>query len=469
MRLDKKAEVGMTKIITIILISLVGVGAIGFGIVKYVQTTSTETKGPCTTDANCPSGYECVSGNCVKSAVASNYISFSQIAYKFDFQARDGSDAQDNEVDLDIDCFEYDADCNAGSKEDSYFDCSGVTPVKWDGDSNSASGVQITEKNLCKVGWYKFWSEFTAGNEETSIDDNCDTVSKGTDRDPYSSNSSDYVLMASGNQYVCTAVDTGEKEDAIPFAVLIEVPTKTNYESTSITDKTADVILKYKYHSDALTHSKTKVSIDCDDSDGNQPSMTDSSLNGFVDTSLTTAKTLSWVKCDLEVEITEDGYLLPLVNPLPDSDVEKGYLLVEPMGFNFTGSSTNCNSTGEDETGCNPKLSGSSVVYDTSAFINGIPYGGSTVCGVQMTSNSVTDAIINGNEYIYPEEATCLKNIKDDGATMTLPIKLSTVPVKYVSENNSDIYINTGEEVMDISVVTVLNSTGDVIGQDLTG
>jgi len=473
--MNNKGEMGFGKILGLFGVFALVVIVVGGLLINYNRTTEKKSMAEQEAIEEAKALAEQEAG--IEPDVTEDRISLSTMPYRFDFLAKD-IDGQDTDSDLDIDVYKWNAEDNADVKAQDYLDCAigktnfmgaVIEPLKWDGDIGGLQ-IKVTNKNLCDVNWYKVYNEYTSGNEETSIGKYLTKVTGGIDRDPKAGNSSQTTILNAGEMYVACAQDTSENTDLIPFCVLMEVPKTTNGDKQSIADEDYKVDLFYEYYSDAFTHSRTDFEIECEDSDTNQPTVTDAEFNGFIHSSLTTAKTLTWIKCDIKFRVTKDGYAFPVKNPLTTSQIEHGYLLVEPMGFNRTTGGAHCSnaSTDRGSTGCNPKMTGTSIVYDVSGLINGLPYASMTVCGQEITTDSTSDALQDeANEKLRPSDVSCLSNLWDE-SSFTIPVKLSSIVVKYASENNTDSYVNTGEEVAEFGLYGIINTT-DTINKDLTG
>lgn len=388
-------------------------------------------------------------------------------AYDVEFQmiAGDGSDAQDAEADLDIDILEWDASKNdqlagrSGSQPKYYLDCANAKPVKFDGEHTD---VDVPDSALCKVNAYKFWASFTAGDSETYLDDVL-TLTKADLDDVDGSGTMEYQLRA-GKTYLVTVTEgaDADEDDVVPFAFLLSSDTTTTLNRESLEDGSINVRFSRSYWSDAVAHSKIQVSGECEDNQGNDMNL-DSSLNGAISSSLTTATTIN-LDCDIDVEITEDGYALLMRNELAESESEKPYVKFIPFG------ESNDDNWIAYGTG---NLTGDVGYSSSDSASDQIIWEGSTACGVVLTDDSATDAVKYGDEKL--RDISCLVDLYDDNAKLTMPISITQVKVDYdASADGGDetVDANSGssaEDFFNITMIGMESSTAYVTGQTLSG
>ena len=406
---------------------------------------------------------------------------FNRYDVEFDFNAKDGSDAQDSESDLDIDCFVWDAsvqddlDSTGGGDNKGYVDCSGAQPMVMTGEETVYT---LSNKNFCTLNLYKFWqdSSFNAGDSETKLDDYLNLQAADIDPIDASGGTESIDGIPVKRTILCTVTEgaTADNEDVVPFAFLFTVePAKLPEQMASdINDGTTNFRIEYKYYSEAGAHSKLKISGDWEDDEGNSGDL-DSSLDGLIDSSLTTATTVSY-DGNIYVEIKEDGYAEPLVNPLATNNLEKAYLVMTPYGEDDGDESWveygNANLTGD------VPYSSSNVATDQ------IIWQGSSACGVTLTDDSGTDAVKMGDEKIY--EGSCfvsssttkdgITGIFDDDGELVIPFSIDEVKVDYDASTdgtNEQVDANSGsspEDLFDVDMVGLESST-DLIAQTISG
>ena len=400
--------------------------------------------------------------------------SFGRYTAKFNGIAIAG-DAQDSADDLDYDVFEWDPEANSDLKSKGWLDCSMATPAKFNGKDVD---IEIEQDNFCDINPYVFWqdSDFNAGNAEDKLDDYLIKVEADV-ADAQASSAGDVELTA-GKTYlvVLTEGATTDNEDVIPLAFLITSDTTTTSDEMvkSLQDGTLKPKFIVRYYSDAAdsAHNKIRLSGTWEDDEDNSGTL-DSSLDGAIDSSLTTATTIKW-DGTVELEITKDGYGIVLKNPLATSNLQKPYLVITPYGENVT--------------------NGSWVEYGTTGLTGDVPYNsgdttaaqiiwqGMTACGATITDDSSTDAVKMGDEKLY--DNVCFENaverrngvygIFDDGGKLEIDIHINEVKVDYDSSATADNEIVDGgsgsspEDFCDIDLVGV-HDTSDFLGQTLSG
>lgn len=397
--------------------------------------------------------------------------------YDFEMQttALDGSSAQDSEADVDIDLFEWNPEKNDDLVDDHYLDCSMATPARFDGTNTQ---IELQEKNFCDINPYKFWqdSNFYGGDSETKIDDHLILV-KADLKDVDDGTESNYAYhVAAGKTYLVTVTESAstDNEDIVPFAFLFTSAKETTFDPSEMENGNINVRFIAKYYSEAIAHSKKKVSGTYEDSEDNDGDL-DSGLAGIVDSSLTTATAVD-IDGNIELELSADGYALLLENPLAQSNSEKPYLVVTPYGL----------STGDgvewawEEYGTG-NLTGD-VGYGTTAVPSSdeIIWQAFDVCGITITDSSTSDAVKGGDEKQY--EPSCFTDASerkmgvyglfDDDAKLVIDYSIDTVTVDYdlaVNASNAQLDYASGsspEVIADIDLVSLQAST-DAIAQTL--
>jgi len=366
---------------------------------------------------------------------------------------------QDSEDDMDVDIFVWDADKNSDLLDKNYVDCSGAKPALHSGSSNQ---ITLAEENFCKLNVYKMWASWTAGDTETKFSEELSQAAKDLDDVDASAGTTSATLRANQVYLVTFAeVADGDEDDVIPMAFLMKSDGKTIFDPTEFENGNVNTRFNIKYYNDAAAASKVKIGGECTDSEDNNPTLT-SALNGLVDSSLTSATTID-VDCDIEVEVTKDGYGLFLYNELAQSNAEQAYLSIEPYGVNSTNAWVEYGGQG---------LTGD-IGFSATAANSSIVWQGMEACGEVITSDSSTDAVVMGNEKIYASSSNCLSdNVFDAGATVTIPIHIDSVKVDYdaaVDADDAQIDCASGsspEPFADINLVG-LESSSDMIGQTL--
>ena len=98
-----------------------------------------------------------------------------------------------------------------------------------------------------------------------------------------------------------------------------------------------------------------------------------------------------------------------------------------------------------------------------------------TICGAQVLGDDTSGdgSVVDGNTNLYIDELNCMKDLKDKGAEMKIPITLTNVgSVDYdasTNANNTILEANSGsssESIVDISFYSPLSSS-DYVAQDL--
>jgi preprotein translocase subunit YajC len=409
--------------------------------------------------------------------------SFSKADVEFKFNAIDGS-AQDNDSDLDIDCFYYDPtvaddlDVSGMGDNKGYLDCSDTKPLELTGEELVAN---LAEDNFCKVNIYKFWRDtnFNAGDSETKIDDYLDNIAADIDPIDGTGGTEQITSIVANKEVICTALEgaTTDDEDVVPFAFMFKiVPAKLGEQMASdINDGTTNMQIKYKYYSDAAAHSKVTIDGEFEDSEGNTGTL-DSGLAGEIDSSLTTATAID-LDGNIFVSVDKNGYAMPLINELASSDIEKAYLAIDPYGegVNASGLSSAWEEYGSGD------LTGD-VGYGTTvtASVDQIIWMGFAVCGATITDSSTVDAVVHGTEPLYEPscfvssstDVNAMKGLFDKEGVLTIPFSVDYLTVDYDAATNStdgqlDYASGSSPEVIaDINLYT-LESSSDRIAQTL--
>ena len=318
-KLSNKAKIGVGGVIAIIFIALLGIGGVGFGLIY--ANSKVEQTGFGSQEAT--RALEVIAGT------APRKISRAQVEYQF--SAQDGSSAQNNDSNADIDTFEWEADKNSKLVAKGYVDCTGVTPLKLDLMKDTV--FDLKEEHKCKINPYKMTQGWTVGNTETNIDDYVHLKQADVTSSTGADGTQETNTLETSQVYLATVGETARatQEDIVPFAFLYEIGNQTTYSDDtldSIESGTLNLIIKHKYTSFAGNHSKITVLGDCEDSDDNAPDVTiDSNLDGAISSYHTAAATVD-IKCNMKFLINKDGYEEPLYNPLADGNSEKPYIIL---------------------------------------------------------------------------------------------------------------------------------------------
>ena len=448
-------------IVVAVLIAVVGMG----GVLYYTTSQQVESTGDI--------------GEDIAQAIVTAPRQFSGYDVEFNTRAMDGSDAQDQEYDIDIDLFIWDPDENneLSSGKEYYLDCSGSTPAVFDGTHTQ---ITVTEANLCKLNPYKFWrdSSFTGGDSETKIDDYL-TLAKA-DLVDYDVAGTSHFHVSNEITYLVTVTENASTDigDVVPFGFLFESVQTTTLDPDELENGNIDVVFAIDYYSDAASGaaaSKLKISGECEDSEGNAYDLT-SALVGIVDSSLTTETTVD-IDCVIEVEIKDDGYAMPLVNDLAESDSERAYIVFTPygMGANATELSLAWEEYGTGD------FKGDVAFNVTTTGVAGtdrVIQQGSSACGYTLTTSSTSDAITNGDENLYEpncfvssaEEKFGIKGVFDKGGVLKIPIKITQILVDYDATANASTGVleygstSSPEVLFDIDLV-LMQATTDRLAQ----
>jgi len=402
---------------------------------------------------------------------------FSSYVSSWEFTAQDSA-AQDDADDVDVVVMEWDETKNADLVSKGYLDCSGATPVLFDGDNRE---VDIAEENLCAINIYKGLNDasWTGGTIENVLDDYLKVKQADMAVEDADDGADETVVLSTSKVYlvVVSEVATTDDEDVIPFAFLLAADGTTNLDATSYEDGSITVFFNYQYFSEAGAHSKLQISGECNDDEDNSGINLGASLDGAIHTSLTTGTTIT-LDCEVYVEVTEDGYAFPLVNDLATSTSEEAYIVFGPYGENTTqGSWIEYGSTG---------LTGDVAYSSANGDTAQILWQGSSACGVTLTDSSSTDAVKGGAENLYESLNTCfaassenygngaIVGLVDDGATLTIPVKIVEVMVDYdlATAANDEIVSaaegSSAESFFDIDLIGLESST-DRLAQTLSG
>lgn len=425
---------------------IIGVGAIGTGIYAiYSFSTTQETA---------------LGGDSELNVLTFGDNAIAQATIEFNAKEL-ASGAQDAVNDYDLDILEWNPDRNDDLVAKHYLDCTGVVPAEFDGKNTF---VDVTAANNCVVNTYKFWQSFTAGDSESKLAE--ELVKTASDLDDVDGSGTTTTVVKTNKIYLVTLTEgaDADEDDVIPMAFLIRVGDTTVYDAEDIADGSIKIRFEVPHYSDATADSKVQLSGVCEDDEENSVNL-DSSLNGFVHSSLTTATTIS-ADCDVDVEVTTEGYALKLENSLATSNSERSYLLPDPYGTNGSawvkyGSAT---------------LSGD-VGFDSSPSGDAIIWEGLDVCGAVITDDSTTDSVKLGGEKLYAESYSCIKDLFHTGGadpSITIPVHVSEIKVDYNAATNGSSGIleaasgSSPEAIVDLSLVGLEAST-DIIGQAIAG
>jgi hypothetical protein len=212
----------------------------------------------------------------------------------------------------------------------------------------------------------------------------------------------------------------------------------------------------------------------------------DSVLLGEVSSSLTVATTIN-LDCLVNLDITTNGYAIPLKNPLATASGQKAYLSFTPYGMGVNGTGGGQSPAWElygtgDLTG-DVGYNGTGCPTDTDACTDRIIWESSSACGYMITDSSTVNAIKYGTERLYDndcfDKAATKKmgvwGIWDKGATLTIDEHINQVKVDYdaavagVGINDSQIDYASGsspDQLMYTSFVGMQSAT-DRIAQVL--
>ena len=390
---------------------------------------------------------------------------YSAVTFAVDATEADSAN-QDDEADVGIDFFKWNPTVQAKLADKEIIDCSmnpdGESQATyknyWDGSSRN-----FEIEHFCAINYYDFWKGFTAGDEEVKLASLADAeaVSGCTDKSTVAGagaiNSTSTCTLSAGECFLVTMNENADsdEEDVIPTAFVVCMPERTKLNVEQIEAGGIDITGSFRYNGEAITSGQTKLDGVCDDSEDNAIDI-GSSLNGVVDSSLTSATTSWTADCDVTIELKKDGYKMIVLNPISSDDTEKGYMKVDTWGFNATTADNGLASVA---------VSGGSVAYDVTDFTDGILHASMSVCGIAISDNSGSDALSDdANDKLY--DVSCMKNIVY-GEKITIPIKVGSTTVFYQSANYSDTTLSTAEQLIDLSLIGI-ESTTDAIGQNLT-
>jgi hypothetical protein len=403
--------------------------------------------------------------------------------FEMNLVAKDGSTAQDSEADYDIDIFRWDESKNSDLANDYYLDCSGATPVTFDGDKTQ---YDVPESAFCEINPYKWWqnTNFNAGDSETKIDDHL-SLEKADLKDVDDGTESNYMWhLAASQTYLVTYTEGAatDNEDVIPGAFLVTSASKSStFTDGQLDDGSVNIRFTVSYYSDATdsAHARFKVDGVAEDSENNENDLS-SSLGGLVDSSLTTATSVNY-DGTVVVEVTRDGYGIILKNPLAQSATEKPYLTVTPYGEGTNGTAFPSSSAAWEEYGTGD-LSGD-VGYGTTvqATNDQIIWQDFSFCGESISDSSTSDSVKKGDEKLY--EPSCFVNaatkkngvwgIWDDDSKIEMTWSISSLTVDYdsaVNATNGALDYASGsspEVIADIDAFSVHDTTSDFVAQTL--
>lgn len=394
--------------------------------------------------------------------------------------------AQDAEADIDIDMFEYNTKTNQILIENNFADCTNAVPAIWDGTGT----VTLTDENYCILNTYKYWSDsnFNAGDSETQL--TAEGIrSIAADYDDVDGTGTTEKTDATPGEVIFVTIKeqaTTDDEDIVPHAFLIQTAKKVASASLakSINDGDENALFKDYYYSHAGAESKLSYGGSCKDNQGHSSISLDSNWHDAIDTSLTTATTVN-LDCKMYIEITDDGYALPLVNSIAETQAEHAYVKFTPHGESYCAGTEawqkygTCNYTGD-------------VQYSTSDTTDAQTlWEGSYGCGSALTSDSGTDSVALGDEKLYfgtarndctsaaksPDVKTKygITGIFDEGARLYLDISVDGVKVDYdAAQSGSDETVGAAshaastEAFFNVTLVTT-ESVKDYAARNLSG
>jgi len=367
---------------------------------------------------------------------------FSSYRAEFDLDPIDTS-AQDEYGDVDIDVFEYTVAGNDNLVAEHYVDCSGATPAVFDG---SNSQVEVTSENLCVVNYYLFWQDtnFNAGDSETKLDDEIKLHEADLRVVGASGTADEYTDIKAGKTYLVTVVENAstDKQDVVPFAFLISSGTTTTLDPSEIENKNVVITFSHDYYADAVAESKFQLGGTCEDSEDGETSL-DQTLEGALSSSITAGTTGVTIDCDVEIDITKDGYAIILDNPLADSNGQKSYLKGKVWGQSWTNASYGTwQELAEDATYKIKYASGdpASAGYYTM-------WEATYLDGIEITSDSTTNCDVNNEEKLR-ETPALSKNYFDDDATITIPVKFESIVAVNASGTTASAGATSADEVL---------------------
>lgn len=406
----------------------------------------------------------------------------------FEFEGRakvGGTTAQDTENDVEIDVFETDNDCLAELYSHGYVNCIGVVPaMNLQGSSMielatypfamKNFGLPTAAVGWCKVNEYYAWQTASAADIEARFDDYCTIKEEDMDVKKSTAGATESVLVTTGKTYLVVVTENADtdEQDVIPHAFLITANPKTTLDPSDLEAGTTKITVDWKYYSDAFADASSAVDIDAEmtsDSENKLPSLTISSSNisGVIDSSLTTAVSNFDFAADIEVCVDEDGYALLLVNGMPNAgNTEQGALVVDVYGISneSIGNWTEVSSTTARYTSSTP----------TDSTYDYIIWASSEACGIELTSDSESSALVYAGEKLRPAQATCLRNLYDDEC-LIIPVKVQDIgSVDYDAatiQNDTILQAESGtspEGIFDLNLYGMESTTNDAIARGLT-
>lgn len=404
-----------------------------------------------------------------------------RIDYEFDGIAGNPAE-QDAEGDLDIDVFNFETvngiyTKNAELKSKNLADCtladgSPTIPAVFDGTSLQ---IDLVNNNYCQVNIYKFWRDttFSGGNSETTDFQLVLGAAIVADLDDINGAGTTQMTLGDPKKiYLVTVTEgaTTDDEDVVPHAFLIGSTLTTSLSTQEFANGNINIRFIDKYQSDAGQASKTRLYGTCqDDTSSRLVTNLDSSLNGAIHSSLTTADTIK-LDCEIDLEVTQDGYTLTIMNPLASAATEKAYAIVYPYG--------ETDSAGSEQVPYGVgNLTGDIAFSSGDVNTKQIFYEGMSFCGETITENSASDAVRRGGENLYEpkcfrDSATLLKGvwgIHNNKAVLKMPMTILEVPVDDdASASGTDERWSGVEHLANITLIT-LESATDRINVNLTG
>jgi len=433
---DKKGSVSTGGIIAIMIVGILLVGGVILGLIRFSRQSAVDTVEK------------------IVETKAVNALTTAKLQFQFD--AYDGSNAQNNESDLDFDILYWDSSKNGELKKEGYLDCSKATPIRLDlKASNNKKVFSLPDSAFCDINVYKMTQAFTVGNTESNFQEylslkQADITSSQGSYDTRTTNA-----IETGQVFLVTM---GEKarstqEDVVPKAFLIEIGNETSLDAeTKSKIEAGDIplVLKYRYNSFAGNHSKITLDGECEDSESSTPeTQLDASWNGAISSSLTT-ETVIDLRCTLKAEINKNGYEEPLYNPLADGNSEKPYMIVYPFmegrGYDNMVEYGRTNITGE--------IGYNAGNTNATAFI----WSNFEVCGETITDSSTTDARKKAAEKVYDPD--CFpKTWMNENDAWTFDVKVDDIACDYDAVKAA-----AGEDLGNDEVMTGAGGTAESFG-----
>lgn len=330
---------------------------------------------------------------------------------------------QDSDADVDIDVFEVKT--SQGLKDladEKIIDCTEAEPHIWDG-SSTASVVDL-KKSGCKMNSKKWAqdSSYTGGNSETKIDEATTGVKiKKADMSDEDADSNSTTTFQPGKQYIVTVTESASTdiEDVIAYGFLIEMPATIGLDSEQ---QKLTLYFKTEYYSDAVANSKITLGGSC--AIGSDDANLDTNLDGAIPANfgVETAETGVNMDCEIEVEITKDGYCINPVNELPKTDSDKGSLQVRGFGQTYK------NSTASYWVQLDQLTGSDKIKYsEAPTAVGNYSHYSIIADGVEILDTSETDADVAHNEKLHQDDLSFMKNVCGDNAKLIIPIEINDI------------------------------------------